>query len=86
MQDPIEKLQSYLKEASEKLQTPQCQISWHSWPEMFGNTCGPRKGGIGGQSITEFQVFGFYSKATDKGLKCCEGIWKDWNDQKYNWQ
>lgn len=84
MKEPWERMQEYSQEASKRLDTPTTQIEYHCWPEYFGTCSGPR-GGISGQAITRFQIFGFYSTVNDKAVKCCDGVWKDWNDQKYCW-
>lgn len=50
---------------------------WYSWPEVFGSTSGPR-GGIGGQAMTTFQVYGFIGH--DDALMYCGGVWRRWRD------
>lgn len=70
-----------LKEASERLEENSSELQWWAWPEVFGSTSGPR-GGIGGQTMTTFQVVAFESNG--KRIKWCSGIWKPW-DGRQTW-
>ena len=54
-------------------------LRWWAWPEVFGSTAGPG-GGIGGQAMTTFTVWGFWDEATGTGVKYCAGRWKQWCD------
>lgn len=84
MKETSKELEVFFEEASKKLETPVNQLEFYSWPECFASTSGPH-GGIGGSALTNFQVFGFRSKITEKGCKCCSGIWKSWDDGKTQW-
>lgn len=66
-----------LEDAAEKLGTEARFINWYSWPEVFGSTAGPR-GGIGGQAMTTFQVYGFIGH--EKAVMYCGGVWRWWRD------
>ena len=61
-------------------------VDWWSWPEMFGSTAGPG-GGIGGQMMTQFQVFAFAADYTEKKpLIYCAGRWRVWrNHPEQRW-
>lgn len=61
--EPVE----LIKQAGEYLECPEKYIEWYSWPETFGSTSGPH-GGIGGQTMTSFQVFGF--RGPDGAMLC----------------
>lgn len=67
-----------LKEAAQKGNCDQEDILWFSWPQVFGSSAGPC--GIGGQTITSFQVFAFEFPG-GKRLRCCCGRWKKWNGE-----
>lgn len=69
-------LQALLIEAARLLGCSVDELEWWSWPQVFGSTSGPR-GGIGGQAMTAFQVFGF----SDGGnaVKYCGGVWRKWD-------
>lgn len=64
--------------AAEKMGCHKLELSWWCWPQTFGNTSGPR-GGIGGQAMTEFQVFAFKHHWSGAQLKWCAGVWKEWD-------
>ena len=63
-------------EAAKRLKCHAYEVEWYSWPETFASTSGPR-GGIGGQAISTFQVYGFTNGVTY--LKACAGFWKPWD-------
>lgn len=67
--------------ALDKLNTEKNNISFYSWPAIFPNTAGPRNapGIISGQACTEFQVYAFVDNMTDKRIKYCGSVWKEWN-------
>jgi len=56
------------------------ELTWWSWPQVFSDTSGPH-GGMAGQMLTTFQVFGFESPAGER-LMCCDGIWRPWNGEQ----
>lgn len=57
---------------------------WVSWPETFASTAGPH-GGIGGQAITAFQVYGF--RGGNHAMMCCAGKWRRWaNTSEMSWE
>jgi len=60
-------------------------IQWWSWPEVFPSTSGPG-GGIGGQAMTTFQVFGFRCDHHRDGLLYCGGHWRLWRRAEQRWQ
>ena len=62
-----------------------CEVTWYSWPCAFPSTSGPR-GGIGGQAITTFQVFGFEGGPEMKRIKYCGGIWRPWDGVPNGWE
>ncbi len=69
-----------LNKAAIHLKTQAHNLQWWSWPEVFGSTSGPH-GGVGGQSMTTFQVVGF--QADDgQGIAWCSGVWKKWDEQQ----
>lgn len=55
-------------------------VSWYSWPQVFGSASGPR-GGISGQVVTKFQVYAFTAHGSKESVraKYCGGVWKHWN-------
>lgn len=53
------------------------KISWSSWPEAFSSTSGPR-GGVGGMTITTFQVWAFEHE-DGRRMRWCAGVWKGWD-------
>ena len=58
------------------------EVTWYSWPQVFGSASGPR-GGISAQVVTTFQVYAFIAHGS-KGTvreKYCGGIWRDWNGE-----
>lgn len=69
-----------LTQAEEILGVPNQYLEWFAWPEMFGSTAGPR-GGMGGQMMTSFQVFGFREAGMQEGVMCCVGVWRKWNGE-----
>lgn len=79
-----------LEEARRRLVCSADDLEVYTWPETFGSTAGPH-GGIGGQAISTFQVWGFYNSAWDKqswgGVLYCSGVWKGWrNPSKRDWR
>lgn len=64
------------RHAAELLECNHEEMHWWSWPQVFGSTAGPR-GGIAGQTMTTFQVFGFSDDV--KAVKYCGGVWKKWD-------
>lgn len=66
--------------AAEKLGLEEDHLQWFSWPEVFGSTSGPH-GGISGQAMTTFQVFGFHDGGV-RGLLCCADRWRVWRDTR----
>ena len=56
-------------------------FAWHSWPQTFGSTAGPHDG-IGGQAMTEFQVFLFENTYTHECMLFCDGLWKPWDRKR----
>lgn len=68
-----------LDEAATRLKTQARYLQWRAWPEVFGSTSWPR-GGVGGQSMTTFQVVGFEADDGQK-IKWCSGMWKKWDGQ-----
>ena len=69
-----------MREAAEKLEVDIDAIEWHSWPEVFPSSSGPH-GGVGGQTMTTFQVYGFIDDA-DRALMWCAGRWRWWRDTR----
>jgi hypothetical protein len=59
-------------------------VEWIAWPEVFSSTSGPH-GGIGGQAITAFQVYGF--RGGNHAMMCCAGKWRRWaNTSEMSWE
>lgn len=58
------------------------EVTWYSWPQVFGSTSGPR-GGISGQAVTTFQVYAFTAHGSKESVrtKYCGGIWRHWNGE-----
>ena len=75
-------IEELLRQVSEREKCDPEDISWWSWPEMFPTTSGPH-GGISGQAITKFQVFGF-EPPSGKRQKFCAGVWRHW-DGEFSW-
>lgn len=74
-----------INEAMAKLEaTDISELAWWSFPWLFGSSIGPREG-IGKCVMTEFQVFGFLNKRTNKGVKYCYGVWKESQSLTYSW-
>jgi hypothetical protein len=69
-----------LDEAASRLEGDAVDLRWWAWPEVFGNTSGPRNG-AGGQTMTTFQVFGFESQDGQR-IKWCAGVWRSWDGQQ----
>ena len=44
------------------------EVTWYSWPQVFGSTSGPR-GGISGQVITTFQVYAFTAHGSKESVR-----------------
>jgi len=79
-------IEPLIEQALENLSCKLDALEWWSWPEVFGSTAGPR-GGIGGQTVTTFQVFGFWDDASDTGILYCSGFWRPWrNFPQLRWQ
>lgn len=57
-------------------------VSWWSWPQVFGDSSGPHNRPAA-QIITTFQVFGFNAHGTKDTvrIKYCAGVWRDWNGE-----
>lgn len=71
------------EKAAEYMRCDVDEISWYSWPQVFGSTAGPR-GGIGGRAMTTFQVYAFES--CSQRCKYCAGVWKKWSGEfSENW-
>lgn len=68
--------------AAELIDTNVPAVRWACWPQAFGNTGGPIKGGVHGNAITEYQVYMFWAKG--KCLLYCGGHWQ-WTD-KFEYQ
>lgn len=59
---------------------------WYAWYALFGSSAGPKEHEIGLCVMTEFQVFGFKNIITNKSIKYCRGVWKDWDgNTNYGW-
>lgn len=69
-----------IAEAALKLRANTRDLQWWAWPQAFSSTNGPH-GGIGGQTITTFQVMAFEND-DGKRIKWCNGIWRTWNGQQ----
>jgi hypothetical protein len=46
------------------------QIDYYAWPQVFGSTCGPRKG-IGGQAMTTFTIEAYVNIMTKSCVYVC---------------
>ena len=44
------------------------EVTWYSWPQVFGSTSGPR-GGISGQAVTTFQVYAFTAHGSKESVR-----------------
>ena len=75
-------IKALLDEAATLMETKVDRVQWWAWPEVFGSTSGPR-GGVGGQILTTFQVFGFEAE-NGRMVKWCSGIWRAW-DGRQKW-
>lgn len=71
-----------IKNAAEKCDCGENDINWWSWPQTFSSTAGPH-GGIGGQALTTFQVFGF--EGNGRRFLFCDGLWKMWTRAEMRW-
>lgn len=76
MKIDIDKL---LKEVANREGCDIQDIEWYSWPQSFPTTSGP-SGGIGGNTISTWQVVAFIPPNGRK-QKWCGGKWKHWNGQ-----
>jgi hypothetical protein len=56
-----------------------------AWVDVFGSTSGPRSG-MGGQSVTPFQVFAFDDQNSDKSILWCAGLWKTGTIDTISWK
>ena len=87
------KVDSILREASRifsetiKLDIHTDSISIYSWPQVFSNSGGPKKGGIVMHAFTTFQVFGFtITYGNDiHGLMWCNDTWTKWDGSTMDW-
>lgn len=73
-------VKALLDEAAARLEATADDLQWWAWPEVFGSTSGPR-GGIGGQTVTTFQVIGFEAEDGQR-IKWCSGVWKPWDGEQ----
>ena len=83
----VSALGSIIAQAAEKLGIKVRELDWFSWPQVFGSTSGPH-GGISGQAMTTFQVYGFrpdFQVTPYDGLLYCDGKWKNWRDGELRW-
>lgn len=69
-----------LVDAAYYCECPIDELEMFSWPESFGSTSGPR-GGIGGHTITSFQVYAFRETGKAEGFKYCSGVRQKWNGE-----
>ena len=69
-----------IHEAAQRLGAEPHYVEWYSWPAVFGSTAGPGPG-VGGQSITVFQVLAFREAGMAEGVKWCAGRWQKWSGQ-----
>lgn len=76
------KIEIILDEAAKRMGVDVDQLSWWSWPQMFGSTAGPT-GGIGGCMMTAFQVVGITGGETSL-MSCC-GVWSQWDGHTMDW-
>lgn len=66
-----------IDEAARRLNCRTDEVRWWSWPETFGSTAGPT-GGIGGQMLSSFQVFGFEGPDGERIMSCATK-WRTWS-------
>lgn len=76
------KIDEMISHIANRDQVHESEVRWWSWPEVFGSTNGPH-GGVGGQMMTNFQVFGF--ETVESRMLCCEGKWKRWEGSLQSW-
>lgn len=84
--DSIKQFGNYVNDAMAYLHSSHREnLSWYSWPHLFGNSNGPHSGLISLQVMTEFQVYGFRDKISGACIKVCDGVWKDWDGNVGGW-
>jgi hypothetical protein len=54
-------------------------IRWYAWYHLFCSSSGPHEEEIGKCVMTELRVFGFKNIITNKCIKYCNGVWKNWD-------
>lgn len=66
-----------IKEAQRLLNVDNLEeLSFYSFPYLFGTSAGPRTGEIAKQVCTIFQVTVYFDYKNDKCAKYCNGVWK----------
>jgi len=70
-------------EAAKRLNVHAGDLTWWSWPEVFGSTAGPHSG-VGGQAMTPFQVIRFENQKGE-ALMWCVGKWKIPKSAEHSW-
>lgn len=75
--------ETMVKKATTALDCEPHEMVFYSWPCLFGDTAGPRKGGIAGRAMTDYQVFVFEHHYTKQAIAFCGNEQKMIADFKY---
>jgi len=57
-------------------------IDYYAWPQVFGDTAGPRRGGMAGQTVSAFTVEAWVGDGCGPTVYTCAGMYC-WSTEQF---